>query len=291
MTFEDFYFVIEEPILLTMKGRIKINHKEICVLQSVLMYYNGKNKCFVHDHHPIFNKCKYLMIDSGGFNIDKLYGTYPFTIRDYHNHLERIKPDYAVSLDYNTNVPSLMEYEARVASMKTTINNFIEQFDMDRTYELILPIQGNGYEERLLFLDMLSQRIDLKKVEYWGVGGGGVKATTLRQQDNFLEIRRLLCDHLNKKFNNPKIHIFGGTLTFIKKMLKKDFHFTSLDTWSWGIPIKKGKTFDKNLNALLIRETDLSINEAKQRCVLRYQRDIDFVKRLVDRNNNVEKLL
>lgn len=292
--FKDFYFVIEEPLLLQLNKRIKVDYSNMCILQSVLMYYNGKNKCFSNYFHPIFNKVKKLMIDSGGYNILKLYPDYPFTVYEYHEKIEQIKPDYAVCMDYNTNAMMNMmgsRFKDRLPYMEKTVDQFIKHFDLNRNYELILPIQGNTFDEKLIFLDMVANNIDLKDVEYWGIGGGGVTADQTNETDGFVEIRRLLCNYLNDRFNNPKIHIFGGNLNLLKNTLKASFEFTSIDTWSWGVPIKKGKTFDNTFNAVYIRDTDLTINEAKQRCILKYQKDIDEIRQILIESNRTIKLL
>lgn len=293
--FDDFYFVVENPYLLKRKGKnVSIDPGKICVLQSILKTYNNKNKCFSNHFPEIFGKVKKLMMDSGGYNILKMYPDYPFSVREYHEQLEFIKPDYGVCMDYNT--AALMDiigdkYKDRLPYMKKTIDQFLLQFDMDRSYELVIPIQGNTIDEKLEFVDMLGERIDLEKVEYWGVGGGGITGMDNSSQNYFIEIRRSLCIYLNKKFNHPKIHIFGGNITFLKDVIRKNFIFTSVDTWSWGIPMKKGRTFDENLESILIRKSGLTMTEAKQRCMLKYLQEVNKIKKLLAYESNINKLI
>jgi len=292
--FDDFYFVLEEPFLLTrVSENVKVEYKDLCILQSILKYYNGKDKCFLRRFPAVFRKTKKLMIDSGGYNILRIYSDYPFTINEYNDVLNFIKPDYGVSMDYNT--ASLIakigdKYEDRKPYMIKTIDNFIEQYDMDRSYDLIVPIQGNSYDEKIDFIDWLGERFDLKQMSYWGVGGGGITNMGSYIFDSFIDIRRRVCNYLNKKYNNPKIHIFGGNLSFLKSLLKYRFSFTSIDTWSWGIPIKKGRTFGKDLEPIWVRNSGLTVSEAKQRCILRYVRDIANIQSIL-KSDNLMKLI
>ncbi len=293
--FEDFYFVVENSFLFTRRtGNIWVDYTKLCVLQSVLKSYDNKNRCFVNTFPDVFRNVKKLMIDSGGYNILKNYPDYPFTVSEYNDCLNFINPDSGVCLDYNT--ASLIEkigdrYEDRLPYMRKTIDNYIEQFDMDRNYELIIPIQGNSVDEKLLFVDMLGENFDLKQVEYWGIGGGGITNMDGDMYDFFIEIRRQVCNYLNRRFNNPKIHIFGGNLTFMKSLLKYGFEFTSVDTWSWGIPMKKGRTFDDNLDSIWIRESGLTMTEAKQRCILKYIDEIGKIMEILESNRKVMSLV
>jgi hypothetical protein len=100
-----------------------------------------------------------------------------------------------------------------------------------------------------------------------------------------------MCNYLNKRFNHPKIHIFGGNITFLKGILKNNFDFTSIDTWSWGIPMKKGRTFGDNLEPIWIRNSGLTMTQAKQRCMLKYISEIKKIKILLQENNDIFELI
>jgi len=293
--FKEFYFVVENPFLLTRKSeKVKIDYKNINILQSVLRTYDNKNKCFAQNFSNVFRQAKKLMIDSGGFNILKQYADYPFSVNQYNNQLNYLTPDYAVCMDYNTFALRAKigeEYKDRLPYMKRTIKNYLLQYDMERKFKLIIPIQGNTVEEKQGFIDMLEENIDLKKIEYWGIGGGGVGGMEEYEHDYFVKDRQEICNYLNKRFNNPMIHIFGCNLTFLKSLLKYEFSFTSTDTWSWGVPMKKGRTFDENLGNIWIKGSDLTITEAKQRCMLKYIKEVNNVQKLLKVNNKIMKLL
>ncbi|KKM91610.1 hypothetical protein LCGC14_1226820 [marine sediment metagenome] len=293
--FDKFYFVVENSFLLTRKSeKVEIDYENVYVLQSVLRTYDNKNKCFSDKFSDIFRRVKGLMIDSGGYNILQQYPDYPFSVREYNRHLNFINPDYAVCMDYNTF--GLMgkigtEYEDRLPYMKRTISNFITQFDMERNFELIIPIQGNTYEEKLGFVDMLEENIDLNKIEYWGIGGGGAGGQEAYDENYFIEDRQHVCNFLNRKFKGAKIHLFGCNLTFLRSLLKYNFVFTSTDTWSWGIPMKKGRTFDKNFESIWIRNSGLTMTEAKQRCLLKYVYEVNKIRNILVESNNIEPLI
>lgn len=291
--FEDFYYVIEDKSVFIIRNNgFDIKPEDICILQSILGTYHSGHKCFDNNKFsPIFKRAKKLMIDSGGFNILRRYPDYPFSVKEYNMQLNSINPEYAVSMDYNTIMLSDIigdKYKDRLPYMIKTIDNYVEQYDMERNYKLAIGLQGNSVEEKIGFVDMLGEKMDPKKVEYWGVGGGTTSEMTMMNDHLFL--RAEISRFLNKKFNFPKIHHFGISFIHLKKLFKYSVKFTSVDSWSWAMPLKVGSTFDDNGNSTRIRDTNQSISEAKQRCLCAYIKKIDKLKGLYKKESQVEGL-
>jgi hypothetical protein len=249
----DFYYV--------WIGDLTADITQDCILLNI------GDKCWKSGNHElVYNyqsvrRCRKLMIDSGGFNIFKHHLDYPFSVDYYHEFLEReIHPDVAVEMDYpiidvTTSDP--------VKKREKTIDNFINQFDKDRTYQLMLAIQGADHTGRVNFLDHLAERFDLQKVEYFGIGGGGQW-----KSPGFVEGRVETIDYLNKRFNFPQIHILGFNYAALKQYIKVRgvVNFTSMDSANWYRPINHGYAYDKKGRLIPIAIGGFSIAEALGGC-------------------------
>jgi len=292
--FEDFYYVIEGGSVFDVRNNgFDVKPEEICILQSILRMYHTGHKCFDERRFlPVFKRAKQLMIDSGGFNILRRYPDYPFSINEYNTQLNSINPDYAVSMDYSTIMLKDIigdEYKDRLPYLIKTIDNYVEQYDMERNYKLLIGLQGNDIDEKIGFMDMVSDRMNLNDVDYWGIGGITITGSVELMNIN-LNLRTEITNYLNKRLNNPKIHHFGLSIAHLKKLFKYNIKFTSLDSRSWEMPIQFGRTFDDNGTVVRIKYTKQSTNEVRQRSLYNYIKKIEKLKKLYETEYQVEGL-
>ena len=232
------------------------------------------------------------MIDSGGFNILRHYSDYPFSINEYHSQLNSINPDYAVSMDYSTIMLADVigtEYKDRLPYIIKTIDNYVEQYDMERDYKLLIGLQGNNIDEKINFMDILSERMNLSKVDYWGIGGITITGSVELMITN-LNLRSEINRYLNKKLNNPKIHHFGLSIVHLKKLFKYNIKFTSVDSRSWEMPIQFGRTFDDDGKVVRIKYTKQTTEEVRQRSLFNYIKKVKKLRSLYEKESQVDSL-
>jgi hypothetical protein len=236
--------------------------ESINIMRTCLDFYNRREGGFKNDVEDTFKKSRKLMIDSGGYNLLKKKDTmdYPYSVLAYHRFLERVNPTIAVSMDHNLSVilerDGIDVYEEqKIELFEKTIDNFVLQYEMKRSYELMIAIQGVPIEDKRLFLHMLDKKIPLNLIERFGYGG--------RVEPS---ICGLLIRYIRKKAPNYKFHMLGATYSDLKDMLAQGIEFHSFDTITWlrGIQFG-GKTFDDDGNVVLIKKTSQTTTEVQRR--------------------------
>jgi hypothetical protein len=202
---------------------------------------------------------------------------YPWTVYTYDQFLQRAKPDIAVSMDYNTSIvyeKSREQYrKVKIDLFTKTINNFAEQFDMKRDYELMIAVQGVPLEDKILFLEMLDEVVPLKKVEWFGYGGR-VDVSLCNSLTTYLE-------RIDKNF---KFHMLGATFSQIENMLKSGISFHSFDTITWIREIQFGRTFDDSGKPVLLKNTSQSTVEAQRRILFQHYHKVLETLKMYDEN-------
>jgi len=260
--------------------------ESINVMRTCLDFYNGRFGEFKHDIEEVFKKSRKLMIDSGGYNLLKKKNmvNYPYSVLSYHRFLERVKPTIAVSMDFNLSVIFERDGEdayekQKIKLFEDTIDNYLKQYDMKRSYELMIAVQGVPIEDKILFLDMLDKKLPLKFIEWFGYGGR-VEPT----------ICGLLIRHIKKKAPDFKFHMLGATYSDLKDMLAQGVEFHSFDTITWLRGIQYGgKTFDDDGNVVLIKKTSQTTTEVQRRWMKYHHKKVMDLIKIYEKANKKQK--
>jgi hypothetical protein len=198
-------------------GQIYIKELDNVLISCGLLWENGKFK------DVKLPKYRRLIVDSGGFQLLSTFKEYPFTYEQYYNFVERLNPDYFVSMDYPCD-----KKENAKENIEKTIDNLIKlkEFDDER---LIPVIQGYDFNDYLYCLDRLKSQGLLS--DYVGIGSLVPKS---------IESAERIILALINELKGKKIHIFGLKIELLKnpKIMENIYSF---DTMSYLFRINYGK--------------------------------------------------
>lgn len=160
------------------------------------------------------------VIDSGGYNIQKNYGEYPWTVQQYHNLLKKVDIDWAAVMDYacEERFDDLHSVQKR---MQKTVDNTIKHICLNPSYNLLPVLQGRSIEDYIDSYDMLRDH----GIECNHVGLGTVCRISSSQEIE--ETEKAIRD---KCKNVEKIHGFGVKID----AFKMDTTFDSADSNAWA---------------------------------------------------------
>jgi hypothetical protein len=177
-------------------GQKYIEKVDNALISCGILWNNGK-----FDFNKIKNLPEHfsLMLDSGGFQLLSKFNEYPFTCEQYYEFVNRVNPNYFVSMDYpcgdDKNVKEKIE---------KTISNLIKlkEFGDER---LIPVLQGYKLDDYLYCLDRFKEQGLIS--DYMGIGSLVPKE---------IEEAKEIILNLTKELKGIKIHIFGMKLKLLE---------------------------------------------------------------------------
>jgi len=185
-----------------------------------------------------------FIIDAGGYNVQSYHDThsptsvqqelasdhpfYPWSVQEYHNWLSENQQlfDWACVMDYacEERFDDVWSVEQR---MQSTLDNTIEQFNMDPEYDLVPVIQGRSIDQYIDFTDTLQD---------YGIDVSEVGLGTVCRLSNTNEIISVE-QELRERTDIERMHGFGVKIG----AYKKGVNFESADSAAWNYPSASGR--------------------------------------------------
>lgn len=201
-----------------------------------------------------------LFIDSGGFNVIKRWGVFPFSVDEYLDFVRQYNPSMFAVMDY----PCEPELGSRPKHLKTnrerieeTIKNTSEIIDKwDDESKPIPVIQGYTRSEYLYCIDRLRDQGLI--TDYMAVG-------SLCVRKRITEIRGVL-RMIKKELPKTRLHAFGIKLSAMDDPLMWELVY-SCDSNAWIMPIHSGKLYVYTGKRITEVRPEARLNGVEQRTI------------------------
>lgn len=205
------------------------------------------------------------IVDSGGYNVQSNYGGFPWSVREYHEWLTANKDqfDWAACMDLacEERFDHLHTVDER---MGKTLDNTIEQFDMDPEYDLRPVIQGRSVEDYIAFYD----RLEDHGIPTESVGLGTV--CRISSSKEIVETEREIRERCK---NVEEIHGFGVKI----QAFKMGATFDTADSQAWVYAASNGNVYLDKGDRLETKHSD----DSRRRTVESFKNYHSYVSRLI----------
>lgn len=167
-----------------------------------------------------------LFLDSGGYQLLNKFGDFPFSVDDYLNYVNSVKPDFFASMDYpcEPEISRKKGLRTNKERIDKTIGNTIEILDKWEGKSKFVPvIQGYTKNEYRYCVNQMQEQNLI--TDYMAIG-----SLCIRKEPNKVKaIIRLIHTLLPK----IKIHCFGVTLNIFNDSAEMWNIVHSWDTQAW----------------------------------------------------------
>lgn len=205
------------------------------------------------------------IVDSGGYNVQSEWGSYPWCVQEYHHFLQNYKNDidWAAVMDYacEERFDDLHTVEER---MNKTVENTLEHFNMDPEYNLLPVLQGRCVSDYVTSYERLKAH---------GIPMENVGLGTICRISSSKEILRTEREVREKCKDIKNIHGFGVKVN----AYKQGASFESADSQAWVYPASNGKCYQYSSNGL---ETVEMPNDSRKRTVESFKSYYKYVTSL-----------
>jgi len=227
------------------------------ILTSVAHHW--KNKRFVFPSNWNKNRFDKTFLDSGGFQLMNKFGDYPFSIKEYIDYVNEIKPTFFASMDYpcdGADHPSPHIKYTNKERIQKTVENARMLADLDVESAFVPVIQGYKLREYAMCIDLLKSYGLIK--DFMAVGSVCIR----KRKEDVVKILKLC-----KEKTNARLHVFGLNLGFLKYPEIRAY-VDSFDTMAWMFSSTKfGRVTIFTGKRLIELDTRTKLSDAEKQAV------------------------
>lgn len=206
------------------------------------------------------------IVDSGGYNVQRNYGEYPWSVEEYHEWLSQQEFKWAAIMDYacEERFDELHTVDTRVDK---TIDNAVEHFNQDPDYELLPVLQGRDIDTYVECYDRMKEYgIPMKKV---GLG----TVCRISSSHEIIDTEKKIRDRCK---DIEFIHGFGVKI----EAFRMGATFDSADSQAWVYAASNGTAYLYN-NDYKLTQIDMD-SDSKTRTIQSFKAYYEYVRDLID---------